>query len=282
MPGPLRRVTVTSDLGPVYGAQLLAVLYRALSPARIVPLTQELPAHGIVEAAFVWDAMVRQFPPGTVHLIVVDPGVGGRRAPVAVTTEDGSVLVGPDNGLLDRLALRLGVRSAVRLDPRRLGATSRVGATFDGRDLFAPAAVALARGRAPGRLGEPYAFRPTRPPPPRRTPRGGLGRIVHLDRFGNLITDLPSSWIPAGAGRVRLLGPAGKARTVPFVTHYERLRPAQLGVLPSSFGTLEIGCREASAAARLALGVGGRVAVVAVPGRRSPRAARRPRPAKGK
>src|SRR5579871_706120 len=152
-------VTLTGDLGDAYAAQVQAVLYAEAPRARVVVLDVGLRAHGIEEAGFLLEHLTSRFPPGTVHLAVVDPGVGGRRAAVAVRVRDGSYFVGPDNGLLDRAVRRAGVDRAVRLEPGRRPVRPRVGRTFDGRDLFAPAAAALARGRSLGTLGPAFPYR---------------------------------------------------------------------------------------------------------------------------
>jgi len=246
-----RLVTLSSDVGAAYAAQMKAVFAQSIDPARVVDLVHDLPRHGIAEAAFVARAAARGFPPGTVHVVVVDPGVGGTRAPVVIVCGDGSHLVGPDNGVLMPLAEALGgAVASFRIDPARLGPVGRVGTTFDGRDVFAPAAVLLARGTLPARLGPAVRPRPYRIPVAARSPGGARGEIVHVDRFGNLITNVPSVWVRAPTGRVRL-AVGRRTRTVPWTQSYEAIRPGGLGALGSSFGTVEIAFREGDAATRL-------------------------------
>lgn len=255
-----RIVTLTSDVGAAYSAQMKAVLARSIDIGRVVELAHDLPAHGIAEAAFLLRAMARGFPAGTVHLAVVDPGVGGSRAALVIGCTDGSRLVGPDNGLLLPLAEALGRPRAYALFPSARPTRARVGTTFDGRDLFAPAAARLARGAAPASLGRP--IRPVRLPipEPRRTRSGGSGRIVHVDRFGNLITDLPTEWIAPGTERVSVTL-ARTRRMVPWVSHYEAVPLRSVGALGSSFGTIELFVRQGRAADRLRAGAGSSVAV---------------------
>src|SRR5580658_8171688 len=114
-------------------------LLRGAPNVPLVDLTHDLPRHQIAEAAFVLRAMCTSFPPGTIHVAVVDPGVGGSRAGLAIRCREGSVLVGPDNGVLAPLAREIGDPEAYRLDPRKFAPPTRVGTTFDGRDLFARA-----------------------------------------------------------------------------------------------------------------------------------------------
>lgn len=254
-----RLVTLTSDVGAAYAAQMKAVLLQRLPPGHIIDIAHDLPAHGIPEAAFLLRQIAPAFPSGTVHLVIVDPGVGGRRAPVAVACRDGSTLVGPDNGVLEPTARRLGVARVVRLDPQRVVPDRPVSATFEGRDLFAPAAARIATGTPLGRMGEPAALRALRLPEPRRTPRGVDGEVLHVDRFGNAVTNIPTAWWPEEGPL--LLRIADRRRRAVRQRTYADLPPRQLGVLGSSFGTLEIAVREGRAADRGGLGVGRPVAL---------------------
>ncbi len=263
-----RLVTLSTDVGTAYAAQMKAVLVRSLDASRIVDLVHDLPRHGIAEAAFVVRATAGGFPRGTVHVVVVDPGVGGIRAPIVLRCRDGSTLVGPDNGVLLPLAEHLGgVAASFRIDPDRRGANRRVGTTFDGRDVFAPAAALLARGIPASRLGRPIDPIVYRVPDAVRISGGARGKIVHVDRFGNLITNVPSEWVLPRAGQLRLTV-GRRSRIVPWVRSYEALGPRRVGALGSSFGTLEVAVREGSAAVRLAARTGTRVSVVWAPGAR--------------
>ncbi len=244
-------MTLTSDLGWAYAAQVKGALLRACPQVPLVDLTHELPRHRISEAAYVLRAMASSFPPGTIHVAVVDPGVGGQRAPVAIRCGDGSVLIGPDNGVLAPLALALGHPTAYRLDARRIEPRGRVGTTFDGRDLFAPAAARIAQGEALARLGVPSPFQDRRLPVAARKGRRVHGEVVHVDHFGNLISNVPTAWIPSGARDLTVSVGPRRAVRVPWVRSYEALGRGRLGTLGSSFGTAEVTVAEGSAAARL-------------------------------
>jgi hypothetical protein len=245
-----RLVTLSGDVGAAYAAQMKAVLLRYVGAYRIVDLDLDLPAHRIAEAAFLLRHMAGDFPAGTVHLAVVDPGVGGVRAPVAVRCRDGSHLVGPDNGLLDPLARHLGVSAVVRLDPARVRSGPPVSATFEGRDLFAPAAGRIARGTSIVRLGRPWPLAALDSPGPLRRPDGASGLVVHADRFGNLVTNVPTGWAPPVGALVRVrLG--GRRLFVRRQRTYEAMGSGELGLLGSSFGLLELAVREGRAADRL-------------------------------
>jgi len=248
-------VTLSTDLGSAYAAQIKAVLAHRLPPGRVVDLSHDLPPHDVREGGFLVRAMAERFPTGSVHLVVVDPGVGGSRVPVAVACRNGSVVIGPDNGVLVPLVQALGGGTAYAIDPARVGGGPRVGTTFDGRDLFAPAAARIARGASPRSLGPPTDLRPCGGQPPRPTKAGGQGTVVHVDRFGNLITDVPTSWVPRGRGAVRVRV-GERLRRLPFVTSYEDGGRGHLVVLGSSFGTLEVAVVEGRASDRLRARVG--------------------------
>ena len=263
-------MTLSSDIGPAYAAQIKAALIAGgVPPERIVDLAHDLPAHGIREGAFLVRAMARGFPSKSVHMVVVDPGVGGRRSSVAIETKAGPVLVGPDNGVLYPLARELGLRSTHRIDPRRIPFARRVGTTFDGRDIFAPAAALLATGTRPSTLGPSVRPTPLTLPQPHHGPGGLRGEVVHVDHFGNLITNIPTRWWGRSTDRFDLRVALRRIRAVPFATSYEQLGRRKLGVLGSSFGLLEVAVGEGRASDRLRAKVGDRVTLD--PPRRSAR-----------
>lgn len=251
-------VTLTSDVGAAYAAQMKGVLLRRLSPGRVVDLAHDLEPHDVREAAFVLRAMAVTFPPGTVHVAVVDPGVGGRRAPIVIDCRDGSRLVGPDNGVLYPLAEALGVRATYRITADRRGTRTRVGTTFDGRDVFAPAAARLARGTAPRSLGPRVTPQPLSIPRPQARSDGASGEVVHVDRFGNLISNVPAVWMPSGRPSLRVRVGRRTVRAARSAS-YEAVSPGALGVLGSSFGSLEVFRSGERADRYLGAGVGSRL-----------------------
>jgi len=246
-----RLVTLTTDVGAAYAAQMKGVLSRFVPAGHVVDLAHDLTPHGVLEAAFLLRQMAIGFPPGTVHVAVVDPGVGGRRAPVAARLEDGSIVVGPDNGVLAPLAAHLGVVECVRLRPELVTPGSPPSATFEGRDLFAPAAGRLATGTPLARLGVPWHLRRLAIPTGSRRRSGALGEVLHVDRFGNVITSLPSEWRPPLDTTVRVRVGGRRPTLARTVRTYEPLGVGELGLLTSSFGRLELGVREGRAADRL-------------------------------
>jgi S-adenosylmethionine hydrolase len=189
-------------------------------------------------------------PRGTVHLAVVDPGVGSARAALAVES-DGRFLVGPDNGVLSPALLAAGARAV------RLAVGARAAPTFHGRDVFAPAAARLAAGDAVDSLGDPAddcVVRRT--PEARRLADGAVeGCVIAVDRFGNAITNLVAG--AAVAQRGGTLWCAG--REVPVRRIYADVEPGAPVALVGSNGLIEIAVRDGSAAARLGVGRGARV-----------------------
>jgi S-adenosyl-L-methionine hydrolase (adenosine-forming) len=244
-----RIVTLSTDIGSEYAAQIKGVLLSAAPEATVVDLSLDLPAHRIMEAAFLVLHMARGFPSGTIHLVVVDPGVGGERAPLAVRCRESRWLVGPDNGTLVPLGEALGVEEVVRIDPNRLH-VPRVSATFEGRDVFAWAAAALANGAAGPEIGGPAALSAFALPTATRTPRGAHGAVVHIDRFGNVITNVPTDWGPDPGASCRVQFGRRPRRSLRRVRTYADLPKGGAGIIGSSFGLLEVSAREQPMAER--------------------------------
>lgn len=265
-------ITLLTDFGvkdPYVGVMKGAILSR-FRQATLVDLTHAIPPQDIAAAGFWIERSYRWFPPGTVHLVVVDPGVGSTRDPLALEV-DGHLFVGPDNGVFAAVLGHPGASEVHRIDPEVL-AIEQLSATFHGRDLFGPAAAVLA-GSSDGDLER---VGPSREPPSAfmRTPigadNGGVhgrihgsihgslsGSVVVTDHFGNLITDIPEAELPsAGPWRVRLGG-----RALAVVRTYADAEPGQCVALVGSFGTLEVAARNASAAELLGAGPGDLVSI---------------------
>jgi hypothetical protein len=213
----------------------------------IVDLTHDVPRHDVLQAQLALEAAHRFFPPGTVHLAVVDPGVGGSRRAIAIEAR-GHRYVGPDNGLFT-FALS-GDFSAVSIESpeHRL---PRVSATFHGRDVFAPAAAHLASGVALEALG-PAVTDPVRAPIPsaRRTGGDVLGAVLGADRFGNLVTSISAAdmeWLGPGPVEVRV----GRTDVGGLVGAYSEAGKGAPGAILGSQGRLEIFVREGSALAAI-------------------------------
>lgn len=272
-------LTLLTDFGTAdyYVGAVKGTLLRLAPEARLVDLSHELPPGDVEGGADLLAAAAPTFPSGTVHLAVVDPGVGsGRRILVAEAAPGPSEerrrhrFVAPDNGLLTPFlggpGGAAGAWRAWSVERRDLFLPSP-GATFHGRDRFAPVAAALLRGEDPAGLG-PEVADPVRleVPPPRREARDGgavlVGRVARVDRFGNLVTDLPAAWVgPLRAtGRPPVLEVAGR-EVRRWVSHYAELPPGEAGALVGSLGTVELSLRGESLAARWGVGRGAEVRV---------------------
>jgi S-adenosylmethionine hydrolase len=192
-------VTLTTDFGlkdPWVGS-LKGVLLSIAPDALLVDLTHEIPRHAVRAASYVLASTHRYFPAGTVHLVVVDPGVGGSRRAIACAA-GGAMFVGPDNGVFDHVFRRHPDARCVEItDPRIVLKPPSESPTFQGRDVFAPAAAWLARGASIDDLGPPVAG-PLRLAAPEARRSGALwtGEVVWVDRFGNLISNIE---VPRGA-----------------------------------------------------------------------------------
>lgn len=255
-------LTLLTDFGTAdyYVGALKGTVLRLAPEARLVDLSHELAPGDVEGAADLLAAAAPSFPAGTLHLAVVDPGVGSERRVLVAEARPGSApeegrhrFVAPDNGLLTPfLAGPSGSWRAWSVERRELFLPSP-GATFHGRDRFAPVAAALLRGEEPSSLG-PELADPVRLeiPAPRRESRDGgvvlAGRVARVDRFGNLVTDLPVAWIDLG-GEPPVVAVAGR-QVRRWVSHYAELPPGEPGALVGSLGTVELSLRGESLAAR--------------------------------
>jgi S-adenosyl-L-methionine hydrolase (adenosine-forming) len=260
---PSGLVTITTDFGhqgPFVGV-MKGRIYSRFAAARIVDITHEIVVHWPAEAGFWLLRAFAYFPTGTVHIAVVDPGVGTSRDIIAVSVQ-GHVLLAPDNGLLAPIMLRHPHASVVRLSIARLAAfgVARASATFHGRDIFAPIAAELAAGRClPSELGDATtSWVPSWVDEPVVEPKKVRGVVITLDHFGNLITNIDSNLL-AGMRDPSVLAGGHEFR---LLRTYGDVTPGDYLALINSFDVLEIARAEQSAAEGLGLGRGAPVTVV--------------------
>jgi S-adenosylmethionine hydrolase len=260
---PLRPlIALLTDFGTrdAYAASLKGVI-RCLNPeAELVDLTHEIPPQDIGAGAFVLATTAPYFPPGTIFLAVVDPGVGGSRRALAARSR-GQFWVGPDNGLFTPVFGEPEVAIVSLENPAYF--RPQVSATFHGRDIFAPVAAHLSLGVDLERFGPPL----TDPvvlawPAPVFAPVAVQGEIIYVDRFGNLVTNLEGAALLAWLAGGEFLLKAGPLALDRLARTYAGGRPGELLALVGSHGYLEIACNGDSAAARLGAGVGLRVEIV--------------------
>jgi S-adenosylmethionine hydrolase len=259
-------ITLTTDFGwrePFVGIMKGVMLARA-PELRFVDMAHEVSAFQPVEAGFWMSRAVRYFAPGTLHVAVIDPGVGTPRDLVIALSSEQAILA-PDNGLLAPLAARGHIDQVIRVNITRLVqyGVSDISATFHGRDVFAPLAAELAAGRCdPADLGDEIAslnmsgWPPTRP----RADGGVEGVIVAIDRFGNLISNIESASVMAlDHPTVYVAG-----LSLPLKRTYGEAEAGDYLGLINSFDVLEVARARGSAAQGLSLAIG--TPISAVPG----------------
>ncbi len=255
-------ITLTTDFGlkgPFVGVMKGAIL-RQLPAAVIVDLTHEIPPHWPIEAGFWLARSYPYFPAGTVHVAVVDPGVGTQRNIIAGAL-DGHLFLAPDNGLLQPLLSRPGA-SCHRLTEswRAQQGWPAPSHTFHGRDIFAPLAAGLAAGRfAISDIG-PAAGElvPSLLEDPLCSEHEIRGTVVAIDNFGNLITNIEAALLT----RLRKAEVLAGGRRMALCRTYAEARPGEFLALVNSFGVLEVARAEGNAADGLGLGRGAPVIIV--------------------
>lgn len=243
-------IALYTDFGPgdPYVGQLHAVLARDAPGSPVIDLLHAVPPFDVRAAAYLLPALAAQFPPGTIFVCVVDPGVGGPRHPLLVRAA-GRMYIGPDNGLFEIVARRAG-DAEIRIITWR---PPRLSSTFHGRDLFAPAAALVARGMSlesePGDLS----------PPPDAPWPDELPQIVYVDHYGNAMTGLRAATVSAKAAL------EATGHRLPSARVYGDLEPGNAFWYENSIGLVEIAINRGNAAETLGLRVGDSVAVLPAP-----------------
>jgi S-adenosylmethionine hydrolase len=262
---PCGVITLTTDFGHKgpFVASMKGVVLTRFPNARIVDLTHEIIAHWPAEAGFWLERAYPYFPDGTVHMAVVDPGVGTSREIIAVQV-GGHVFLAPDNGLLALLIDQATAPVLHKVDMARLRelGVKEVSATFHGRDVFAPLAAALASGQL--RLEDvgprTQEYIPSWVEAPEVTHNQVTGVVITVDTFGNLITNIPQHLVTAlGAPQVHIGG-----HVLPFRRTYGDVRPGDYLALINSYGMLEVARSEQSASDGLGVQRGAPVTVRAI------------------
>lgn len=247
-------ITLLTDFGtadPFVGVMKGVILAR-FSRAVVVDLCHEILPQDVAQGAFWLSRSYRWFSPGTVHLAVVDPGVGSDRDPIAFAFDD-HWFVMPDNGLADATIGRRSSIEARRIRFEALG-LPQPSRTFHGRDVFAPAAAELASGRIGlEALGDAMELRPRlEREPPRAAPSHIEGEVISVDHFGNLISDIDAELMNSFDAPVVSIGD----RTLRVVGTYADAEVGACVALVGSFGTLEVAVRDGNASRTLGLGRG--------------------------
>ena len=270
-------ITLLTDFGvtDTYVAQVKGAILGVNSAVTLVDLTHEVPPQSVATAAFLLHSALHAFPDGTIHLAVVDPGVGTERRPLLLVTPT-AAFVGPDNGIfsypLQEAAAGIPISSATDDMPLPPGVRGYhltnadywhqpVSRTFHARDVFGPVAAHLSLGVPPQRLGQPVE-RVRRVALPELVRQGQRiqGCVIHVDRFGNLVTNIPGAEVTGRSVEVHVAG----RRIQGLSTTYAKGEKSLLALVGSS-GLLEVAVRDGSVAALLGVGTGEPVRVELLP-----------------
>ncbi len=249
-------ITLTTDFGlsDHFAGVMKGVILGICPAAEIVDISHEVGAHEITEAAFLLAQAYRYFPRGTVHVVVIDPGVGTSRRPILAEAA-GQRFVAPDNGVFSMIYAR--EKHKVRWVTAEKYFLKPVSQTFHGRDIFSPVGAHLARGVAPAKMGKLITdyMRLHLERPVRTARRGWTGAVLKIDRFGNLITNFPAEDFPDLTQRPFEMS-VGMQTVEKLARNYAECEPGGLFVIAGSSGYLEVSSSQASAAKMLGCGVG--------------------------
>ena len=248
-------VTLISDFGlrDGYASQMKGIILEKCPDATLIDISHEIERHNIPMGSFVLETSVPYFPKGSIHLAVVDPGVGSDRKAIVIDCNSG-LLLGPDNGLMARASEKLGLKSIHQIQESSLD-TRSVSTTFHGRDIFARAAGLLAAGEKPEAFGERvFRFVKLNVAPAKFAQSKLTCHVLHVDHFGNVITNAEEEQFRKIVAQGKIMIRSGKGDFRARITKsYYQLGPDDVGVLLGSQGYLEIALRERSASEELDL-----------------------------
>lgn len=245
-------IALISDLSSTdpYVAEMKGVILSICPEATIVDITHEVRKFDVRMGAFILSSTAPFFPKGTIFVCVVDPGVGTKRRILAIKTRQGRFFIGPDNGLLIPASLREGIEVVIGLE-RREYTLPKVSPTFHGRDIMAPAAAYLAKGKRLRDLGR-VVLRYVKPRfAQARVEKGRIiGEVLHIDSFGNVVTNVEGAMVrrfvsEGGALSIKI---GKKSLSLRFRKTYADASPKEFLALVGSSGYLEVAANQASAA----------------------------------
>jgi S-adenosylmethionine hydrolase len=255
-------IALLSDFGTEdhYAGTMKGVMLGICPDAALVDITHGVPAHDLLSGALELAAAYRYFPAGTIFLVVVDPGVGSSRRGLAAEAGEYR-FVAPDNGVLTAVFRETPPRRIVELTERRY-ARPTLSRTFEGRDRFAPAAAWLAKGIQLPAFGRPVSdYQRIDLPAPAVSEQAIEGRVVRIDRFGNLVTNIDRRAFEKFAQGAGVQIGAGGQTVARLVATYAEILPGEVCALYGSTDHLELAANAGSAAEQLALARGAAVTV---------------------
>jgi len=254
-PTPMNRnpvIALITDFGQAdaYVPQMKGAILTLHPSARILDLTHELEAFNLHETSYLLAKSASTLPPGTIICAVVDPGVGSDRHGVALQTNSGRTYIGPDNGIFSHVLAQEGLAAAVILDNTDYFRGPHISHTFHGRDIFGPVAAHLARGVSLNELGTPTReLTDLKLERPAALGSKITGRIVHIDHYGNVITNIHRVDLPDNVlNNLVKVVVNGRTLTLPFVETYADGPEKRLFALFNSDNEFELAIKEGSAA----------------------------------
>ena len=258
-------ITLTSDFGlkDPYSAEMKGTILTINPNATIVDVTHEVEKFNVRMGAFMLASAAPYFPEGTVHVAIVDPGVGTQRRAILIQTAK-AFFVGPDNGVLMLAAQNQGIKHIYQLTNPKL-MLSKTSRTFHGRDIFAPAAAYLTKDVTPAEFGAEIKD-PVKPDFAQTKRRKGalIGEVLHIDGFGNIITNIAEKDIVQNQTKAINIELAGVSLKLNFCKTYAEVETNEPLALIGSHGFMEIAFNQGNAAEKFHMKSGDNVAVKAV------------------
>jgi hypothetical protein len=254
-----RIITLTTDFGTQdgYAGAIKGVILGINPKVKIVDISHQIPAQNILAGAFCLYNSASLFPNGTIHVAVVDPGVGSKRKAILIQTER-HYLIGPDNGIFGLLLRKDKVKKVIEL--RNLKHFfGKISPTFHGRDIFAPVAAYLSLGVKPEEFGpESSGLRKLTLPRIKKSKAKIIGQIIHIDNFGNLVSNVTAQDL----GPVKKMSVSIKAHTLTKLSRtFAQVKRGELLAYIGSADFLELGLREGSACLKLKARIGDKVEI---------------------
>jgi S-adenosylmethionine hydrolase len=251
----MRVVTLLSDFGlrDGYVAQMKGAILENCLDATVVDISHEIERHNIPMGSFTLETTAPYFPKGTIHVAVVDPGVGSARKAIVIECNAG-LLIGPDNGLMARASEKLGLKSIYEIREKEFQ-RKHLSSTFHGRDVFAYTAGLIASGRRPEEVGPKVSKLEKLPlSSPRLSGKKLVCQVLHVDIFGNVITNVGEKVvrkIPVKVGGSVEIRSGTRKLQAQYARSYYEVDKGAMAVLLGSQGFLEIAIREGSARDKL-------------------------------
>jgi S-adenosylmethionine hydrolase len=259
-------IALITDFGEedFFVASLKGVILRINPKARIIDLTHQVPSFDIRQGGFILFSCYKYFPPRTIFLVIVDPGVGASRSILLAKTKK-YFFIAPDNGVLSLTMKSEGVELIRKVTNKKFFLQEQ-SKTFEGRDRMAPVAAWLSKGTSPGLFGpQVQDYKVLSDLEPIRKEREIAGSIIYRDKFGNLITNIPKAMVKKlkkEAGKSNLILVTKNRKISSFRENYSQGRKGELFYLVGSLNLIEIAAREASASRKIKAKVGDRVRIV--------------------